>query len=127
MGARDRYVWAVVGAVDPDAFVADEAPTRLTARQTETALTLLELQRYVMSTFTSCGWFFNDVGGIETVQIIKYAARAVELLELLGQPSPEPALLSELELARSNAREVGTAADIFRSLRRAQPRRAETG
>lgn len=107
--------------------MADEAPTRLTARQTETALTLLELQRYVMSTFTSCGWFFNDVGGIETVQIIKYAARAVELLELLGQPSPEPALLSELELARSNAREVGTAADIFRSLRRAQPRRAETG
>ena len=74
---------------------------------------LLDLQVNAMSMYTSCGWFFSDVGGIETVQILRYAARTIELLEGLGQPSSESAFVAALEQADSNDPEKGTAADIF--------------
>ena len=51
---------------------------------------------------TSCGWFFDDLGGLEPVQNLRYARRACELLELLGRPSPERRILSTLETAVSN-------------------------
>ena len=51
------------------------------------ALTLLEVQRNAMLMYTSCGWFFTEISGIETVQILKYAARIFDFLETLGHPS----------------------------------------
>ena len=67
-----------------------------------------------MSMFTSCGWFFNDIGGIETIQILRYAARTLDLMKSLDQPTPENALLDKLEQAKSNDPEVGTGADVYR-------------
>ena len=52
------------------------------------ALTLLEAQRQALLMYTSCGWFFNDLAGIETVQVLRYAARLVDLLDELGEPAP---------------------------------------
>ena len=75
-----------------------------------------------MSMFTSCGWFFNDVGGIETVQILRYAARTLELMDGLGQPTPYKAFVETLEQARSNDPEVGTGADVYRRLERDESR-----
>ena len=40
---------------------------------------LLESQRWAMAMYTSCGWFFDDVSGLEPTQNMKYAARAIEL------------------------------------------------
>ena len=74
--ARDAYVDVVLGAISIDEFAArwvrDESPDA-----TIEALTLLEAQRHAMLMYTSCGWFFNDIAGLETVQVMRYAARAV--------------------------------------------------
>jgi hypothetical protein len=66
--------------------------------------------------YTSCGWFFNDISGIETIQILKYACRAIDLMEQLGLPSVRGSFLEILAEARSNKPELGSGADIYRSL-----------
>lgn len=45
-----------------------------------TAIRLLEVEKFCMFSFTSCGWFFNDIEGLEPVQNMRYAERALELL-----------------------------------------------
>jgi hypothetical protein len=66
--------------------------------------------------YTSCGWFFNDISGIETIQILKYAARAIDLMEQLGLPSVRGQFLEMLSEAKSNRPALGTGADIFKLL-----------
>ena len=69
---------------------------------------LLELRAQVMWMFTSCGWFFNDLEGIETLQILEYAARALELAAFLWPQEPlEAPFLSLLEQAVSNHGRTG--------------------
>ena len=74
--ARDAYIDVVLGVLSIDEFTArwvrDQSPDA-----TIDALTLLEAQRHAMLMYTSCGWFFNDIAGLETVQVMRYAARAV--------------------------------------------------
>jgi hypothetical protein len=74
----------------------------------------MEMQRHAMLMFTSCGWFFSELSGIETIQIMKYAARVIELLDELGVPSPRQRFLELMSEARSNLNEMGTGADIYR-------------
>jgi hypothetical protein len=64
--------------------------------------------------YTSCGWFFSDISGIEPIQILKYAARAISLLDELGLPSRRQQFLKTLAEAKSNRPELGNAADIYR-------------
>ena len=111
--ARDAYVDVVVGAVELESFLRSVASGPLTDAEAERAHLSLELQRTSMSMFTSCGWFFNDIGGIETIQVLRYAARTLDLLEELGQPGPRDEFLARLETAKSNDPEVGTGADVF--------------
>ena len=67
-----------------------------------------ELQRQALLMFTSCGWFFHDLAGIETIQILRYAARAIDLLEELGDTPPTEAFLDVLDEARSNDHREGS-------------------
>ena len=120
--ARDHFVDVVIGRTEWDELVAREASGPLDDTAKQTAHTLLRLQESAMSMFTSCGWFFNDIGGIETIQILRYAARTRELMESLGQPTPEKAFLEVLEQAKSNDPEVGTGADVYRRLERDESR-----
>jgi alpha-amylase/alpha-mannosidase (GH57 family) len=115
--ARDDYVQVVIGAQSLDEMIDAHAAGPLDDDARRTAATLLELQESSMSMFTSCGWFFNDVGGIETIQVLRYAARTLELLESLGQPAPMEAFLSTLEQAKSNDPTIGTGLDVFRAAR----------
>jgi alpha-amylase/alpha-mannosidase (GH57 family) len=117
--ARDDYVHAVIGAAGVDEVVDRNAGGPLDEADRATAAALLALQESSMSMFTSCGWFFNDVGGIETVQVLRYSARTLELLDELGQPSPQDAFVAMLEQAKSNDPDIGTGADVFRALERA--------
>lgn len=110
-GARDRYVDVVCGAVALEEFLEAEI---LRGASPARATTLLELQRNALSTFTSCGWFFNDLGGIETVQVMLYAARTMDLLADLGAAPPEERFLSILAEAHSNDPEKGSGAEIYR-------------
>lgn len=78
------------------------------------ALRLLELQRHLMLMYTSCGWFFDELSGIETVQIIQYAGRAVQLADSLN-PSPhlESEFVERLARAKSNIPEHGDGKKIY--------------
>jgi alpha-amylase/alpha-mannosidase (GH57 family) len=115
-GARDRYVDVVIGAVPLEDFLAAETAGLADTQALELARVLLEVQSNAMSMFTSCGWFFYDVSRIETVQILRYAARTLELLENIGLPLPKEAYVPLLEEARSNDPDEGTAAAILESL-----------
>ena len=77
-------------------------------------LKLMELQRHAMLMYTSCGWFFDELSGIETVQVIMYAARAVQLAQELFGDHIEEHFLEKLALARSNISQYGTGADLYR-------------
>jgi alpha-amylase/alpha-mannosidase (GH57 family) len=111
--ARDGYVDVVIGAKSLETFVMENAAGPLGEEEARRAHDLLELQRNSMSMFTSCGWFFNDIGGIETIQVLAYAARTLDLLASLGQPGPGDPFLALLSTAASNDPNVGTGADVF--------------
>ena len=97
-------------------FLFEHAGRWLSKDEEWRALTYLELQRMLLLMYTSCGWFFNDVSGIETIQILKYAARAIDLMDQLGLPPVRDRFLEILAEAKSNRPEMGTGADIFRRL-----------
>lgn len=114
--ARDAYVDVVVGAVDKEELLATHAAGPLDDAARREMTSLLELQRNSMSMFTSCGWFFADIAGIESIQVLRYAARTLDLMEELGQPAPTEAFTRKLEEAKSNDPEAGTGADVFASV-----------
>jgi len=112
--ARDAYVELVLDpARDKGEWLARHAPRPLDRRDQERALTLLEIQRFCQLMYTSCGWFFADISGIETVQVLKYAGRALDLMDDLGLASPRDAFLELLAEARSNVPEWGNGAEVF--------------
>jgi hypothetical protein len=81
------------------------------------ALELMEMQRNAQLMYTSCGWFFDDISGIETVQIIAYAARVLQLAKQVSAEqtaSFEQAFLSSLAEARSNIAAEGDGATIYK-------------
>ncbi|MCB2186089.1 MAG: DUF3536 domain-containing protein [Deltaproteobacteria bacterium] len=75
---------------------------------------LLEMSRWAMTMFTSCGWFFDDIGGIEPIQNMWFAARAIQLARHLGVSGLEEELVNVLSRARSNEPQKGTGGDIWR-------------
>jgi alpha-amylase/alpha-mannosidase (GH57 family) len=77
------------------------------------ALELLEMQRNAMLMYTSCGWFFNDISGIETVQVLHYAARVIQLAEKLSGRSLELEFLRRVSRAQSNLPSHGDAKQIY--------------
>jgi alpha-amylase/alpha-mannosidase (GH57 family) len=77
------------------------------------AIDLLEMQRSALLMFTSCGWFFSDLAGIETIQVIRYAARVIDLMDQLGLDPPRKQFLEILSEAKSNRPEKGNGAEIF--------------
>jgi alpha-amylase/alpha-mannosidase (GH57 family) len=97
-------------------FLSEQAGRWLSASEQLRALTHLELQRMLLLMYTSCGWFFSDIAGIETIQILSYAARAIDLMEQLGMPSVRDRFLDILSEAKSNRPAIGNGAEVFRRL-----------
>jgi hypothetical protein len=87
--------------------------TDLTESEKVRGMELLEMERQTMLMFTSCGWFFNEISGIETVQIMKYAARAMQLASNFTQEDFETTFLNILDNAKSNIKEYGSGKDIY--------------
>ena len=85
----------------------------LSSEEKTLVLKLLEIQRQAMLMFTSCGWFFADISGIETTQIMKYAARAIELAETFTGKDYETPFLNILEKAQSNIKDMGNGKEIY--------------
>lgn len=77
------------------------------------AIKLMEVQRQAMLMYTSCGWFFSEISGIETTQIMKYAARAMQLISDFTDKDLESGFLKILSNAQSNIQQFGTGKDIY--------------
>jgi alpha-amylase/alpha-mannosidase (GH57 family) len=113
--ARDEFVQVVV---DPDrrgaaAFVQEQAGRELSQPERVKALQLLEMQRQAMLMYTSCGWFFSEVSGLETVQILKYAARALQLARESCGAELENGFKEALSSAPSNLEMFGDAKRVY--------------
>ncbi len=101
--ARNDYYNSFSGAVsEEDYFKKHLKGKNISAEDRVKLLTLLESQRFSQLMFTSCGWFFADISGIETVQIIKYANIAIHYAGKYSKENLEELLLSYLHLAYSN-------------------------
>ena len=115
--ARDDSISLILNPLQSrEEFLLEHAGRWLSADEQWRALTYLELQRMLLLMYTSCGWFFNDISGIETIQILKYAARAMDLMHQLNLPSARERFLEILSEAKSNRSELGTGDEIFRRL-----------
>lgn len=100
-----------------DAYATTGMPSYLPVRARE----LLEMERNVLRMFTSCGWFFDDIGGVESIVCLRYAARAIELAGPKAADL-ESALRERLATARSNDPDTGSGRDLYdRSARPPHP------
>ena len=113
--ARNDYIDVVLdrSGASREAFLTKHAPRQLDETEKIMVWKLLELQRHAMLMYTSCGWFFDELSGIETVQVIQYAGRAAQLAEeLFGNP-PQSLFIEKLSQAKSNIPDQGDGGRIY--------------
>ena len=112
---RNRYIDVILDRSEPNVkkFQEDNFKKGLSDEDRVKAMQLLEIQRQNLLMYTSCGWFFSEISGIETVQIMKYAARSMQLASKFTSENFEEKFLSILNEAKSNINEYGTGKDIF--------------
>jgi len=79
-------------------------------------LKLLEMQRHAMLMYTSCAWFFDDISGLETVQVLLYASRAMQLAKETSAQDFEPDFVQMLEQAPCNAPAYAHGRDVYQRL-----------
>lgn len=100
--ARDEFIEVLLGG-SPRDFLDRHGVPGLEEDQRQQALDLLEVQHRAMLMYTSCGWFFDDIGGLEAVLVLRHAGRVISLARRALGPDLEPGFLSMLERARSNS------------------------
>jgi alpha-amylase/alpha-mannosidase (GH57 family) len=116
--ARERYIEVLCEPGDDAraAFLAAHAPRVTPGSEAATrAWALLEMQRHAMLMYASCGWFFADINGIEPVQNLRCALRAIERAAPFCEDDLEVGLITDLEAAKSNQPEEPTGADVYRA------------
>jgi hypothetical protein len=112
--ALHRQFEQEAGAWFPDPWAARDSdaaiglPSDLPVRARE----LLEMERNALRMFTSCGWFFDDIAGLESLVCLRYAARAIELAGD-GAPALEAGLRLHLAEAVSNNSSEGSGRDVY--------------
>jgi alpha-amylase/alpha-mannosidase (GH57 family) len=115
-GARNNYIHVILdrSAASKERFVAANFRRKNIPRSDRvTVWKLLEMQRHAMLMYTSCGWFFDELSGIETVQVIQYAGRVAELAGELFGDAIEERFVGKLALAKSNLPGHGDGAHVF--------------
>jgi hypothetical protein len=115
--ARDAYISVILDRSEEPVgrFVRDHGRRQpaLSEQEVREACWLQEMERHALLMYTSCGWFFDELSGLETVQVIQYAARVVELAEELFGNALEQRFLDKLALAKSNVPEHSDGATIY--------------
>jgi hypothetical protein len=117
--ARDDYIHVILDRSPSSTalFFNKHATHWFTSEERISAFELMEIQRHTQLMYTSCGWFFDEISGIETVQIIGYAGRVLQLAaKLFGEPgiALEARFLEILARAKSNIPEIGDGAEVYR-------------
>ena len=113
--ARDGFIELILHRDDDAAvnrFLKRFGHPDLDEVQVTDALRLLEMQKNSMLMFTSCGWFFDEISGLETVQCLHYAARAIALARQFGRDF-EPSLTEALAQAPSNLSQYGDGRGVW--------------
>ncbi len=113
--ARDDYIKVILNRSiqNTGRFFDRHAARALKRKERVAALKLLELQRHAMLMYTSCGWFFDDISGIETVQVLQYAGRAMQLARETVGIDLEPGFTGMLARAGSNLPEHRDGGHIY--------------
>jgi len=116
--ARDEYIDVMRDrtTANVDSFLKRHQVRELDAAEQIDALRLLEMQRHALLMFTSCGWFFEEISRPEGVQILRYAARAVELAWEVAGVQLEKDFVDRLDQAPSNVESFITGAEVYRQL-----------
>lgn len=116
--ARNAYISVVLdrSSDNIERFFSQQARRPLTELESTKVLEMLELQRHCMLMYTSCGWFFDELSGIETVQVIQYAARAIQLAGRVLGRSLEREFLERIEHAKSNIPEHRDGRHIYETM-----------
>jgi alpha-amylase/alpha-mannosidase (GH57 family) len=123
-GAVDDYIEVILDRSNEnaEAFLKKRARRELSAVEKVDVWRLLEMQRYARLIYTSCGWFFDDVSNIETVKIIEFAARAIQLArELIPRTQLdhidlENEFTSNLTAALGNKSHLANGASVYEEL-----------
>ncbi len=115
--ARDDYIEVILNRSPENVqdFLKRHGSRELGEAEKITVLKLLELERHALLMYTSCGWFFDELSGIETVQVIQYAGRAVQLAQELFGDDIEHNFLERLGMAKSNISKHGDGHLIYDS------------
>ncbi len=113
--ARDAYIEVILDRSSESVgrFLGRYGARPLASPERIRTLKLLEIQRHAMLMYTSCGWFFDELSGIETVQVLQYAGRALQLSQELFDADLEEGFLQRLEQAKSNLPEHGDGRRIY--------------
>ncbi len=117
--ARNDYIEVILRRTPESfaAFLGQHQKRPLSDQERLQVIHLMEMQRQTQLMYTSCAWFFTEISGLETVQVIQYAARAVHLAEYVsGGYSPEPKFLADLKKARSNHADYKTGEGVYKKL-----------
>ena len=112
---RNEYVQVLLDPSEKQQkrFLAKFAKRTLFAADEKRIWDLLEAEKFSLYMFTSCGWFFDDISGIEPVQLMKFALRAMELVQPYTDKDLEAGFKKMMAKAKSNIPENGTGADVF--------------
>lgn len=115
--ARNDYIEVILNRSPTaiDAFFDRHTFRPLSQEERVQALKMLEMQRHALLMYTSCGWFFDDISGIEPVQVMQYACRAMQLLREVTGLDLEPDFITLLHDAPSNLPEYGNGAEVYRN------------
>ncbi|MBW4665186.1 MAG: DUF3536 domain-containing protein [Chroococcus sp. CMT-3BRIN-NPC107] len=116
--ARDEYIQVMRdrSIANVSRFLNRHQSHKLTALEQVDALRLLEMQRHALLMYTSCGWFFEEISRPEGTQILRYAARALELAGDVAGVQLEKAFIKRLTQAPSNVEVFKHGAEIYRQL-----------
>jgi len=112
--ARDEYVEVILNPESRQKFLAKHLKRNSGESERAKAVLYLDLQKNALLMYSSCGWFFADVSGLESVLVLKFAGRALDYFEEMGLKSPKKEFLEILAKAKSNRPEMGNGADVFR-------------
>jgi len=113
--ARNEYINVVLKRNDDNVmrFLKDHA---LSDAHPNQVLRIMEMQRHAMLMYTSCGWFFDEISGIETIQVMQYACRVIQLANQICNQDLEPEFIQLLSNAPSNVSTYETGDEIYKKL-----------
>ncbi|RME92945.1 MAG: DUF3536 domain-containing protein, partial [Bacteroidetes bacterium] len=108
-GARDAYIQIILNREDSNwhHFCQTHALKALTEQEQIQLQRLLEMQRHAILMYTSCGWFFDEISGLETNQILQYANRAIYYARQVADVELHEEFVKRLAAAPSNTYENG--------------------